>query len=255
MLGAHLLALVLVATAGALALWQYDAWQARRAADAVDVTALTARPLVDVMGPDEPFPGGDIGQPVTLAGTWSDQGSVVVTDREQDGRTGVWVVTPVDVEGVSSAIPVVRGWAASADDVPPPPTGAVTLTGYLQPSEGRTVTDPDPTDDALPQLRTADLLQRVDGDLYGAYVVEAGQRAGDPASTNTGSDGLERADVTQVPASSQFTALRNLLYAIEWVVFGAFAVFVWWRYVRDELQARRRRDDAEADEPDLAPAQ
>ncbi len=254
MLGAHLLALVLVAIAGGLALWQYDAWGARRAADAVDVTALTAEPLADVIGPDDAFPGTDIGQPVTFRGTWAERGSVVVTDRELDGRSGLWVVTPVVVDGTSSAIPVVRGWAASEDDVPPPPSGSVSLTGYLQPSEGRTITDADPTDDVLPQLRTADLLQLVDTDLYGAYVVEAGPRAGDPASANTGSEGLERADVAQVPTSSRFTALRNLLYAIEWVVFGAFAAFVWWRYVRDALAARRSQDEADADRPDLAAA-
>ena len=29
------------------------------------------------------------------------------------------------------------------------------------------------------------------------------------------------------------SAWRNLLYALEWWVFGAFAAFVWWRFVRD----------------------
>lgn len=26
----------------------------------------------------------------------------------------------------------------------------------------------------------------------------------------------------------------NLFYAVEWVVFAGFAIFLWWRFVRDE---------------------
>ena len=37
-----------------------------------------------------------------------------------------------------------------------------------------------------------------------------------------------------MPEVGTFTALRNLLYAFEWWFFGAFAAFVWWRWVRDE---------------------
>ena len=32
----------------------------------------------------------------------------------------------------------------------------------------------------------------------------------------------------------------NLLYAIEWWVFGAFAVFIWVRWCGDSLEAERR---------------
>ncbi len=34
--------------------------------------------------------------------------------------------------------------------------------------------------------------------------------------------------------------LQNLLYALEWFVFGGFAVFIWWRTVLDEAHGRRR---------------
>ena len=42
-----------------------------------------------------------------------------------------------------------------------------------------------------------------------------------------------------LPKAETFTALRNLLYAIEWWVFGGFAVFLWWRWCRDELERQR----------------
>jgi hypothetical protein len=40
-----------------------------------------------------------------------------------------------------------------------------------------------------------------------------------------------------MPEASFTTGLRNLLYALEWWVFGLLAIYVWWRYVRDALRA------------------
>ena len=45
---------------------------------------------------------------------------------------------------------VVRGWTPTVADAPPPPTGPVDVTGWLQPGEGSGVADPDPTDDVIP---------------------------------------------------------------------------------------------------------
>jgi hypothetical protein len=51
-----------------------------------------------------------------------------------------------------------------------------------------------------------------------------------------------------LPKAETFTALRNLLYAFEWWVFGGFAVYIWWRWCRDELE-RRRIEEEGPDEP------
>lgn len=224
MLGAHVLMLVCVAVAGGLGLWQYDAWQQHRAAEAVDLTRLDPVPLADVMGPDDPFPGDRVGQPVEVTGTWLPESTVFVSGREVDGVEGFWVVTPLAVEGAGDpALPVVRGWAATTDAVPAPPSGTASVVAWLQPTEGSGEVDADPGDDVLPQLRTADLVQHVDQDLYGAYGV-----ATEPL------DGLTPATLEQLPSPGRFTALRNLLYALEWWVFGGFAAFIWWRFVREE---------------------
>ena len=224
MLGAHVLMLVCVAAAGGLGVWQFDAWQQHRAAEAVDLTRLDPVPLADVMGPDDPFPGDKVGQPVEVTGTWLPESTVFVSGREVDGVEGYWVVTPLAVEGPEDpALPVVRGWAATTDAVPTPPTGTTSVVAWLQPTEGSGEADTDPDDDVLPQLRTADLVQHVDQDLYGAYGV-----ATEPL------DGLTPATLEQLPSPGRFTALRNLLYALEWWVFGAFAAFIWWRFVTEE---------------------
>ena len=245
MIGAHLVALACVGVAGSLGLWQYDAWQANRAAEAVDLSELEPRPIAEVMGPDDPFPAAFVGQPVRIGGTWLPESTVYVSGREADGAEGFWVVTPLAVGAAADdpALPVVRGWVADPADAPPPPSGTAEVVAWLQPAEGSGETDDDPTDDVLPQMRTADLIQRVDQDLYGAYgVVDA-----DEPATNAGAEGLTPATLEQLPPPGRFTALRNILYALEWWVFGAFAAFIWWRFVRDEDLAARpvaHEDDA-----------
>ena len=67
--------------------------------------------------------------------------------------------------------------------------------------------------------------------------------AGTPRS-NDGTEGLEPASLDQLPQAGRFTAVRNLLYAFEWWVFGLFAAFIWWRWVRDEAA---RPDDRAPD--------
>jgi len=228
-LAGTILAVVLVAAAGWLGTWQLDAWQARRTAEARDLTRLDPVPMADVMGPDEPFPGRDVGRPVDVTGSWLPDGTFFVSGRRGDGGDGYWVVTPLrtgsgdpGAEGRGAAVLVVRGWSATPEA--PPVSGSASVTGWLQPPEGATgLVDDDPGDDVVPQLQIADAVQRVDTDLYSAYVV--GQEP---------TDGLAAAELEALPEVGRFTALRNLLYALEWWVFGAFAAFVWWRWVRDE---------------------
>ncbi|WP_193613026.1 SURF1 family cytochrome oxidase biogenesis protein [Nocardioides lijunqiniae] len=224
MIGAHLLAVVCVGVACGLGVWQYDAWQRHRASEAVDLTQLEPVPLADVMGGDDPFPGDKVGQPVEVSGTWLPDSTVYVEGREVDGVAGYWVVTPLAVGSADgSALPVVRGWTERVDEAPAAPAGTADVVAWLQPTEGTGQADDDPSDDVLPQLRTADLVQHVDQDLYGAYGV-----ATEPL------DGLRAATLEQLPAPGRFTALRNFLYALEWWVFGGFAAFIWWRFVREE---------------------
>ncbi len=218
-LGAAVLVLVLVGVAGMLGLWQYDAWQASRDAQARDLSELTAVRFTDVMGNDDPFPGTDLGRPVEVSGDWLD-GGFWVADRERGGEPGYWAVAPLRVS--DAAVLVVRGWAPQPDADLLAASGPADLTGWLQPPEGSLVTDDDPTDDVFPEIRVADAIQRVDVDLYSAYVISQ-----EPAV------GLQAAELEALPEPSRATGIRNLLYAVEWWVFGGFAAFIWWRWRRD----------------------
>lgn len=244
MLGLH--AFVVVATVAAVLLgwWQYDVWQNGRQDASLARVDDAPRPLASVLSADQAFPGAAVGVPVELAGRWLPRSTVYVSDRPLHGRTGFWAVTPVavcapaDVAGCrrASAVLVVRGWARTVQAAPAAPSGPVRVTGWLQPGEGSGVADAHPGDDVLPQLRVADAIQHVSQDLYGGYVIA---RTVEPTvqapGAAPGGTGLAAVTPSSLPKASASTALRNLLYALEWWVFGGFAVYVWWRWCRDEL--------------------
>jgi surfeit locus 1 family protein len=216
--------LAAVAAAIGLGIWQLHAWQAGRDADARDLSKAAALPLTQVMSGDDPFPGQYLGQPVTFSGEWLPEGTLYVADRQLDGRRGYWVMTPVLVG--DSAMPVVRGW--SSRPAAPLPRGEAEVTGWLQASEGSSVSDDDPHDDVIPEMRIASIVEHVNADLYSAYVV-----AKDVSPPPAGSGVLRQVSPESVPRVSNVTSLRNLLYALQWWVFGGAAVYLWVRWCRD----------------------
>jgi surfeit locus 1 family protein len=235
--GAHLLLVVAVVATGLLGRWQLDVWRDHRVDSSAEVTREAPVALDDVLGPDDAFPAGGVGRPVVVEGRWDPAHTVYVSGKEREGRTGLWAVTPV-VTGSGSAVPVVRGWTPDADQAPGAPTGRADLVGLLQPSEDTGGTDDDPRDDVLPELSTTVLLPRAPYDLYGGYVVATSRDVPGGASA-TGMTGLAAVTPAHLPGPDASTALRNLLYAFQWWVFGAFAVFVWWRWLQEDVLGRR----------------
>ncbi|HEY1133135.1 MAG TPA: SURF1 family protein [Nocardioides sp.] len=243
----HLLGLVAVAVAVSLGMWQYGAWQAHRELAAAEVTTQDPVPLSDLLPPGEGFPGADVGAPAEITGTWRDDLTFSVDDRRVDGVAGSWVVTPVETaDGGGALLPVVRGWTSEPDAVGPA-IGTVSGAGWLQPGEGTGAVDDEPDDRVLPQLRLADVVRLLDADIYQGYLVlDIDGETGVPVS-NAAAEGLSAVTPEQVPEVAPNTSLRNLLYAIEWWVFAAFAAFVWWRFARDEVDRARVAEELPAD--------
>ena len=239
--GAHLLMALAVIACALLGRWQLGVWQDHRTDNSEAVTHEEPVPLDDVLGKDAAFPGSGVGRPVVVHGRWDPAHTVYVADRVRDGRTGVWAVTPV-VTHSGSAVLVVRGWAPDPKAVPAPPTGQASLVGLLQPSEDTGAPAPGQHDDVIPELNVTDLLPRASYDLYGGYVL-ATDRVVTPglnvSPTDNGMSGLEPASAEHLPGADATSGLRNLLYAFQWWVFGAFAVFMWWRWLEEDVLGRR----------------
>ena len=48
------------------------------------------------------------------------------------------------------------------------------------------------------------------------------------------------ATAEHLPGADASTGLRNLLYAFQWWVFGLFAIFMWWRWLMEDVLGRAR---------------
>jgi cytochrome oxidase assembly protein ShyY1 len=117
--------------------------------------------------------------------------------------------------------------------VPAPPTGVVTVTGTLGPGESPRDGAPLPA----PQVRSVDLASLVNewpGNLYNAVVLASGETDGPAVGPDIAPAGLAR-----VPPPDLDTPLnlRNAAYAVQWWVFGIFAMWMWWKMFRAEQQA------------------
>ena len=140
-----------------------------------------------------------------------------------DGST--WLVSPFVIG--DHALLVVRGEGVRA-----PASDATELDVVLQPTEsGGRALGSDRTTDAIsvPALIN-DLPQR----LYSGYGI---------ALTDTGLP-LVSPPEPEVPWT---VGLRNLAYALQWGVFAAFALFMWWNMASENVAMRRAEAEAEAD--------
>jgi cytochrome oxidase assembly protein ShyY1 len=136
-----------------------------------------------------------------------------------------------------SAILVVRGWTPT-ESAPPVPSAPVTVTGSLEPGEEPGADSALGADRVVDSVRIPLLVGEVPYDLYGAMLIRTAER---PAP----SDGLTPVDPSP-PDVGWTEGLRNLAYALQWWVFAAFAVFMWWRICADQMGRPRAEstDDA-----------
>jgi cytochrome oxidase assembly protein ShyY1 len=234
MLGLLALLLAAAVACGLLGAWQLDRARERgavaQAKRQAELVAADPVPLTDVLAPQTAFPGDLVGHKVSVAGRYEAAGQLLVTGRALDGVTGSLVLTPlrVDTDQGTAVLPVVRGWVPAAEPAGAPPDGAVSLVGYLQAGESAGAGIDGTTTDAI---SPAELLHVWDGPIWTGYLVLA---SSDPPSDG----GPALLGPPSLPATGP--NLQNLLYALEWFVFGGFAVFLWWRSVLDEARGVRR---------------
>jgi surfeit locus 1 family protein len=215
--GLSVLAAVLVAAMTWLGMWQLGVYDDRQHDDAATALAQAPVPLADILGPDDGITNDAVGRPVIVAGSYVAAEQFYV--RELEGAHDTYaVVTPL-LTSTGSAILVVRGSAAEPHaDVP---TGSVELAGVLEPS----MSDGGPLDASrvTDGIRIPALLSSFSHDLYGSYVI---------AQESIPTDALTAVE-PPLGNPSRWAGIRNLLYAVQWWVFAAFVVFMWWRIIRE----------------------
>lgn len=237
-----LLALMVVATlvCGLLAGWQWD--RAHRAiTDKADGPAQLGD-IEDVLGVGDAVTNAIVGDIVTATGAFTADDQVVVPGRSIDGEDAAIIVAALHVDlddGTEALLPVARGWVR-ADEVtggdgeidaslaPPVPDGQVQVTGRLEASESAVG---GVEDGVVDEIATPLLVNEWGSPMYAGFVAVT-----EPA------DGMQ----PMPPAESAFSKglnWQNIGYSLQWVLFGGFFLFLWWRSVRtaylDELAEQR----------------
>ncbi|MEU3846893.1 SURF1 family cytochrome oxidase biogenesis protein [Micrococcus terreus] len=265
---ALLFALAVSAVFVGLSKWQFDAAESTAPPPLTQTETPVA--LTEHFAPERPMMGTEADQVVVATGQFLADREVFVQDRLREGANGYWVVTALTVDGApgGEVIPVVRGWTQDLGRSDPAPEGTVEVTGRLLPAEGpfaggthtqdgRTVTT---------TVATSELINLWEASAYSGFVsaftvVPAAQfstleqvAAGTPAEQiaearqaqdiGAHADGAQLEPVWVGPQPQETEVVwMNIFYAIEWVVFAAFALYLWWRFVRDDfLREQRERE-------------
>lgn len=224
------------------------------------------RPLTSTIRPGEFFPGSQADQMVSARGTYDADRQVLVPDRLKDGKSGYWVIAAFAVDGApqlsgaaasrATWIPVARGWVAEPGDAPAPPSGAIELTGRLLPSEAP-VAGVAPRPGEATAVSVAELINYWEVSSYPGFIAAGTELSGDAdvSAAAVGEGRLLPLEIGPQPPAQKINWL-NLFYSLEWVVFAGFALFIWWRLVKDDHQ-RDLEDalDGAAAEPPAFPDQ
>jgi cytochrome oxidase assembly protein ShyY1 len=229
--------------------WQLDRAAERREVAAVLDAGRRAPPIV--LTPETPQADLRAWRPAEAEGQWRSEWSVLLENRNLEGRPGLWLAMPLMLDR-DTAVLVLRGWFERPIAHRPAPniptaiapvkiTGDLAVRvprlfelwtseanavaslseawrGYLQPIRGEV----DPTN--LPRLQNLDLeiyAQRTGLKFLPTVLMQTGGEA---------SDGLKR-----VWPEPSVDADKNVGYAMQWfgfagIVLIAFLVVVWRRF-------------------------
>ena len=148
-----------------------------------------------------------------------------VANRQQDGQNGYWQVA---LGTLTDGNKLVYAYDFTPDDSYDKHIIMGELEGYYLPSE-----EPQQANgDLFESLSVEQLINQTAnpvGPVYPGFVAVVEEGAQNPI---------------KIAPSNQRTEINilNAFYAIEWVLFAGFAVFLWWRLVQDErlgLRAER----------------
>ena len=235
---ALVLALGIAAVFAALGQWQIG--RAVQTATVVTNPTETVIPLSRVATPQKEVTDRAAGQMVSVVGHRVPGDTYVVGDRVNFGVKGYWVIGHV-VASNGASVAVALGWtkSKSAADAA---VGALavgapsrTIVGRYQPTE------PPDQQDFEHHARTVVSVpwlinewKTVPTGAYGGYLVDRDAPAG-------------LAKIQSVrPVDDVTLNWLNVFYAIEWALFSGFAIYLWYRLVRDawEREEEDRLDSA-----------
>jgi len=225
--------------------WQFSRLEDRKQSNAV-VRANEDKPpapVADVLAPGREVAEDDVWRQVAATGQYATEDTIIVRYRTRDGASGVDVVVPL-VTADGTALLVDRGWmrtdnrGASAADVPEPPAGEVTVTGWVRSDGSGSSTEVhDQSTRAISSERIGSALGR---EVYGGFVE---LRSEDPEPAES----LEPVELPELDNGPHF------FYGLQWWFFGLLAIVGFGYLAYDEWRngprGPRRRQRARSMPP------
>ncbi len=217
--------------------WQLGQWQFRRLEDRQERNSTTLRnesaepvPVTDVLAEDRSVAARDEWRLVTATGEYATDDTVIVRYRTRDGESGVDVVVPLVLPG-GTAVLVDRGWllsdnnATATPEVPSPPPGSVTITGWVRAdAEGDSTQVTDRSTRAISSVAIGEALDRP---LLGGFLDLTSE---DP-EPSTPLLAAEPPDLGNGP---------HFFYGLQWWFFALLAVGGYVYLAYDEWRRPRR---------------
>ena len=229
-------AVLLLATVSVrLGFWQLSRLHDRVAENSVIEQNLTAAPVEAsaLAGPDDAVTGSEEWRPVTAAGRYDPSEQLLVRYQTNGGARGVDVLTPLVTEE-GTAVLVDRGFLEAPSgtpemsEVPAPPAGEVTVTGWLRensdaPSDATTAAD-----GTVRAISSAALAREL------PYPVAAGWVQAD-------SEEPAAAQPLSGPEQPELDSGPHFFYAMQWWFFALLALVGYGYFAWDEAHPARRR--------------
>ncbi len=222
--------------------WQFDRLEDRKASnDVVRQNENLAPARVDeVLAPGRSVRDRDEWRLVTATGTYDPDDTVVVRYRTRDGESGIEVVAPLRTTGGPSLL-VDRGWMATdnrgsdAAEVPAPPSGEVTVTGWVR--ADATGDSAAVADHSTRSISSAEIGDAIDQEVYGGFVHLQSE-------TPPPAEPLAQVELPELDNGPHF------FYGLQWWFFGVLAVFgfcylAWDERKRGPRGERRTRKPAQ----------
>jgi cytochrome oxidase assembly protein ShyY1 len=204
-------------------------WQLSRSVETADVDAPDterAVPLTSIAEPQTEVTQPQLGRRVTVDGELVPGDFMVLTGRNNgDVADGAWLVGHV-VTTDGDTLAVALGWAPDAEEAAAAEgeAPAARLEGRYLPSEAPTESDIESGERSA--LSVAELINIWTDAVpaYGGYLVLEQEWPGlDPI-------------YSPEPSREIGVNLLNLFYALEWAIFASFAIYLWYRLVRDVVE-------------------
>lgn len=226
--------------------WQFDRLEDRKASNQIVRTNEHAEPapVSDVLAEGTKVAEKDEWRRVTATGTYAVDDTIIWRYRTPDDAKGIDIVVPL-VLADGTAVLVDRGWLQTEsqdefDDLPAPPTGEVTITGWVRADGTGDSTDVAQVDGyhATRALSSVQVAKVLDEPLLTGWL-HLDTESPEPATQ------LRKADLPELDNGPHF------FYGLQWWFFGILAIAGFFYLMYDERRTQSRDESApDDDKPD-----